>query len=113
MQDEVNLCKHITERKIKMTIKNVMKKPTVTITKLGPKPKYMEQVIYEHLHSKLNTPLPVSTLSYFEDGRICSISVFLPELQYIIEDSQPPCVACEHATFFNDGSVDMTLSYVD
>lgn len=93
-----------------MTIKNVMKKPTVTITKLGPKPSYMDDNVYEHIKGKLNTPLPVSSIHYYSDGRLCSVSIFLPELEYVFDEN---IVTCEAAMFFNDENVDMILSYVD
>ena len=96
-----------------MTIKNVMKKPTVTITKLGAKPSYMDNNIYEHIKGKLNTPLPVSCIHYYSDGRLCSVSIFLPELEYVFEDNGISTVTCETAMFFDDSNHEMTLSYVD
>ena len=93
-----------------MTIKNVMKKPTVTITKLGDKPKYMDDNVYEHLQGKLNTPLPVSSIHYYSDGSLCSVSVFLPELEYLFDEN---IVTCETAMFFENSSIEMSLSYVD
>ena len=98
---------------MRMTIKNVIQKPTVTITKLGVKPTYMDDIVYAHLQNNLNKPLPVSSIHYFKDGRLCSVSVYLPELEYIIDDVQPPLVTCEVAMFFNDENVEMSLAYID
>ncbi len=93
-----------------MTIKNILKKPQAIITRLGYKPTRIDDVIFEHVKSQLNKLLPVNSLSYYEDGRLCHISINLPELQRIVDEN---LVVSETVVFFSDEDVDITLTYVD
>lgn len=91
-----------------MTIKNSPFKPKAIITRIGPKPSHMDELIYEHVKSQLNHPLPVNSLHYFEDGLLCHISISLPELQKVVDENT---VVSESALFFSDEDVDITLMY--
>ena len=94
-----------------MTIKNEIRKPMVTITRLGRQHNHMEDEVYEHLKTQLNVPLPVSTLGYQEDGRLCYVSVHLPKLRYKLDDGFAE--ACKSAMIFYDEDAELILSYVD
>lgn len=93
-----------------MAIKNLPTKPTAIITRLGRKPTQTKDIIFEHAKSKINMPLPVNAISYYEDGRLSYISINLPELERIVDENT---VVCEQILFFNNDDVDITLTYVD
>lgn len=95
-----------------MTIKNLPLKPMATITRLGMKPANMDDLIYEHLKSNINKPLPVEHISYFQDQRLCHITLALPELERIVKfDDNTEHVLFETTLIFSTDDVDITLSY--
>ena len=94
-----------------MTIKNLPLKPMATITRIGVKPTNMDDLIYEHLKSNINKPLPVEHISYFQDQRLCHITLALPELEKVVPLDGVDYLMFETVSIFSSDDFDITLSY--
>ena len=94
-----------------MTIKNAIRKPMATVNSIGPKPGYMDAAAYKYLQNNLGKPLPISSIHYFDDGRLCSIAVYIPTTPYMLDDVIE--VNMTTAMLFHDETADVSLTYVD
>lgn len=61
---------------------------TISIKQLGEREHHQSEEKYQYLLDNLNSELIIGCLSYYRDGRLCSISVFYNDTIIVLFASQ-------------------------